>query len=135
MYAHVSASTTSQDLNDFNLHFDAPQNMGNNQSQKMRKSGKLPAPSLARTKDSGYRSGSASSSETALKAARANDQMTASTGNVQASISEAAQATVTVCRNDAIYRTTNRVSSKATSPSTSPALVISFCDDGYSNTK
>ena len=110
MYAHVSAST-SQDLNDFNLHFDAPQNMGNNQSQNMRKSGKLPAPSLARTKNSSYRSGSASSSETALKAARANDQMTASTGNVQASISEAAQATVTVCRNDAIYRATNRVSS------------------------
>jgi hypothetical protein len=104
MYAHVSAST-SQDLNDF---IDAPQNMGNNQSQNMRKSGKLPAPSLARTKDFGYRSGSASSSETALSA---TDQMTASTGNVQASISEAAQATVTVCRNDAIYRTTNRVSS------------------------
>ena len=82
--------------------------MGNNQGQnthsKTHRFTKLPAvPSLARTKDSSYRPVSASSSETALKAAHANDQMTASTSNNQASISEAAQATETVCHNDAIY--------------------------------
>ena len=78
--------------------------MGNNQSQNTHKFTKLPAVlSLARTKDSSYRPVSASSSETALKAARANDQMTASTSNDQASVSEAAQATETVCHNDAIY--------------------------------
>jgi hypothetical protein len=107
--------------------------MGNAQSQNpsshriQKLQGKIAAKLPAgRAKDSGYRSGSASSSGTATKGARANDQTNTtavSTGSDQGSASrpEAAPAaaekhsdapapvTETVCRNHAIYGSTNRL--------------------------
>ncbi len=100
--------------------------MGNSQSQNSsprpisklpRKiAAKLPAvPQLGRAKDSGYRSGSASSSGTAVKA----NATVASTGSSQASASRPetapaaagkhsdAPAPVTVRRNHAIYGSAN----------------------------
>lgn len=106
--------------------------MGNAQSQNptphriQKLQGKIAAKLPAgRPKDSGYQSGSASSSGTAVKGARANDRTNAavvSTGRDQGSASrpEAAPAaaekrsdapapiTETVCRNHAIYGSTNR---------------------------
>ena len=113
--------------------------MGNNQSQNSspdpsgpsnklarKLGGKLAGvPGLGRAKDSGYRSGSASSSGTAVKGARPSDQTGAavvSAGNDQDSIPrpEPAPAAVEkhgdapapaiepVGRNNAIYRSTNR---------------------------
>jgi hypothetical protein len=111
--------------------------MGNAQSQdpshhRIQKlprkiAGKLPAIPLGRGKDSGYRSGSASSSGTAVKGARANDQTntivvgTAGSDQGSAARPEAAPAaaekrsdapapvTETVCRNRAIYGSANRL--------------------------
>ena len=105
--------------------------MGNNQSSPdpnnklARKLGKLAAvPGLGRAKDSGYRSGSASSSGTAVKGARASDQTGAgaavvSTGSdhsiprpepapiaVEKHSDAPAPVTETVRRNNAIYRST-----------------------------
>jgi hypothetical protein len=104
------------------------QNPSSNPIQKLPRklAGKLPAvPSLGRAKDSGYRSGSASSSGTAVKGSRANDQTSAtvaSTGSDQGSPRpEAAPAAAerhsdapapvpeTVRRNDAIYGSANRL--------------------------
>jgi hypothetical protein len=108
--------------------------MGNNQSQTTspnpnqkplhRKFGKLAGiPALGRAKDdSGYRSGSASSSGTAVKASDQTGTAVVSAGSDQGSIPrpEAAPAAVekrgdtpapateTVCRNYAIYRSSNR---------------------------
>jgi hypothetical protein len=134
-YAHANVSAASPLLN---CHIDAhpyhPQTtMGNAQSQNpsphriQKLQGKIAAKLPAgRAKDSGYRSGSASSSGTAVKGARANDRANAtvvSTGSDQGSTSrpEAAPAaaerrsdapapiTETVRRNHAIYGGTNRL--------------------------
>ena len=137
-YAHASVSAASLLLN---CHLDAyhPQQsiMGNAHSQdpshhRIQKlprkiADKLPALPLGRAKDSGYRSGSASSSGTAVKGARANDQTntivvsTAGSDQGSAARPEAAPAaaekrsdapapvTETVCRNHAIYGSANRL--------------------------
>jgi hypothetical protein len=133
-YTHANVSAASPLLN---CHIDAhhptssPTTMGNTHSQnpsphRIQKlhdkiAAKLPA---GRAKDSGYRSGSASSSGTAVKGARAHDQTNStvvSTGSGQGSTPRPeatpaaaekhrdapAQITETVCRNDAIYGRTN----------------------------
>jgi len=128
-YAHANVSAASLLLN-LNCHIDTPSSptMGNAQSQnssphRIQKlpgkiAAKLPGVTpLGRAKDSGYRSGSASSSGTAVKGAQAKDATVVSTGSDKGSTSRPetapaaaerhsdapAPVTETVRRNHAIY--------------------------------